>query len=257
MKHTLRNAAILAAAGVATVGMTAPAVAAGSTTYKATLSPLNKSTGSGTVTIELNGDQAVVTEHVSGLAATFNGSAYPHVQHIHIGAQGTCPTAAADKDGDEVVSTTEGQPFYGPIGTSLTLSGDTSPAAGTALTVAPSGAGFDYSRTITLDAATSAALTAGNGVIVVHGLDPATLSAKAQAAKSDLVPTLPLAATSPALCGTLVASQVSQTPSGGASTGGGSTSGLQDRELLLVGGGLILVGGVALAARRRRYTTAS
>ena len=45
---------------------------------------------------------------------------------------------------------------------------------------------------------------ANTGVIVVHGLDPTTLSAKAQAEKSDLVPSLPLAATSPALCGALV-----------------------------------------------------
>ncbi len=42
-------------------------------------------------------------------------------------------------------------------------------------------------------------------MIVVHGLDPATLSKKAQAEKSDLVPSLPLAATSPALCGALTA----------------------------------------------------
>ena len=34
------------------------------------------------------------------------------------------------------------------------------------------------------------AIQANTGVIVVHGLDPATLSAKAQAEKSDLVPAL-------------------------------------------------------------------
>jgi hypothetical protein len=80
--------------------------------------------------------------------------------------------------------------------------------------VAPSGGSFDYSRTFTLDSATMSALTAGKGVVVVvvHGLDPATLSKKAQGEKSDLVPSLPLAATSPALCGVLTASQMSTTP---------------------------------------------
>ncbi|KNH12636.1 hypothetical protein ACU18_18750, partial [Arthrobacter sp. ZBG10] len=64
---------------------------------------------------------------------------------------------------------------------------------------------------------TKAALEAGTAVVVVHGLDPATLSAAGQAAKSDLVPTLPLAATSPALCGTLKAGMAM--PSGGVDTG--------------------------------------
>ena len=49
-------------------------------------------------------------------------------------------------------------------------------------------------------------------MVVVHGLDPATLPAAAQSKPSDLVPSLPLAATSPALCGTLTASQMSACP---------------------------------------------
>ena len=35
-----------------------------------------------------------ITEHVTGLADTFSGKPYPHVQHIHIGAKGECPTIA-------------------------------------------------------------------------------------------------------------------------------------------------------------------
>jgi hypothetical protein len=180
-------------------------------TYSTTLNPLNHSTGSGTFSLVLTGNQAVITEHTAGLAATFKGNPYPHVQHIHVNAKGTCPTTAADTNGDGVISTTEGQPSYGPIGTSLTLSGDTSPAAAAALTVAPSGASYDYTRTITLDSKTVDSITAGTAVIVVHGLDPATLSAKAQGEPSDLVPSLPLAATSPALCGTLVAGALPST----------------------------------------------
>ena len=203
----------------------APAQAAGTTTsFEANLQALNNSGASGTLMLTLSGDQATVTEHATGLAATFSGSAYPHVQHIHIGAKGTCPTAAADTNGDGVISTTEGGPFYGDIGATLSTSGPTTPAAGTVLNIAPSGATIDYSRTITLSAATVAAIQGNTGVIVVHGLDPSTLSAKAQAEKSDLVPSLPLAATSPALCGALVAAQTSAVPTGGAATGAGGTS---------------------------------
>jgi len=228
------------------------ASAASPTTYTATLAPLNHATGSGTVSLMLNGDVATITEHFSGLAATFSGAPYPHVQHIHINGQGQCPTAAADTSGDGVVSTTEGQPAYGPIGTTLSTSGDTSPAAATDLKVAPSGGSFDYSRTITLSADSAANVRAGKAVVVVHGLDPATLSAQAQGESSELVPSLPLAATSPALCGVLVAAQMTVTPAGGAATGGGSTSGLQNTELLAVGGGLVLLAGVGVIAARRR-----
>jgi hypothetical protein len=176
------------------------------------------------------------------------------VQHIHIGAKGTCPTTSADANNDGVISTTEGGPSYGAIGATLSKSGDSSPAAGTTLTVAPSGASFSYSRTITLDSKTMASLKDGTAVIVVHGLDPATLSKKAQGEKSDLVPALPLAATSPALCGTLVASQMSSMPGGSADTGGGSTSGVQDQAVLGLGGALLAVGLGAGALGMRRRT---
>ena len=241
----------LAVGAAALLAMPGSANAADGTSYQATLNALNHSTASGSVSLQLNGSQATITEHVSGLAATFSGKPYPHVQHIHIDGMGQCPTTSADKNGDGVISTTEGAPAYGPIGTTLSTSGDTSPAAGTTLTVAPSGGSFDYSRTITLDAKTLASVTAGKGVIVVHGLDPATLSKTAQGEKSDLVPSLPLAATSPALCGVLSASQMSATPVGSSPTGGGSTSGVEDEALLALGGGLLLAAGGVFVARRR------
>lgn len=231
--------------------MAAPAFAAGGSSYQAELKPMNYVHGSGTVMLTLNGDQATVTEKVSGLATTFSGMPYPHVQHIHIDAKGVCPTMSADTNHDGVISTTEGHPFYGMIGTTLSTSGDTSAAAATDLKVAPGGGTFTYQRTFTLNAATKAALSAGTAVVVVHGLDPATLPKAAQNEKSDLVPSLPLAATSPALCGTLTASQMSQMPSGAAGTGGGSTSGIQDEGMLALGGGLVLAAGGALAMRRR------
>lgn len=254
MKKPLLLLAPAAAIGLAVLAMPGTASAAGNS-YQAQLNALNHSSGSGSVMISLNGSQATITEHFSGLAATFGGKPYPHVQHIHIGAKGQCPTTAADGNNDGVISTTEGAASYGGIGTTLSTSGDTSPAAGTTLTVAPAGASTDYHRTITLDAKTLASVKAGTAVVVVHGLDPATLSKAAQGEKSDLVPSLPLAATSPALCGALAASQMSNIPGGSADTGGGGTAGLQHRGWLEIGGGLMLAGLAASVAGLRRRTS--
>jgi hypothetical protein len=252
MKFT-RIGLALASAGTmvaALVAFGAAPASAQTASYQATLAPLNHASASGTLMLTLDGDQATVTEHATGLAATFNSAPYPHVQHIHINGAGTCPTTAADMNGDGVISTTEGQPSYGPIGATLSTSGPTTPAAATVLNIAPSGATIDYSRTFTLDATTVTAIQSGKAVIVVHGLDPTTLSTKAQGEKSDLVPSLPLAATSPALCGVLTAAQTSAMPSGGVSTGAGGTSGLQDPALFVLGGAL-LAGGLVLFGTRR------
>lgn len=255
----MKKASLLAASSVAVgIGLlAAPGVAAAAgTSYQAQLNAINGSGGSGTFMLTLDGSTATVTEHVSGLAASFNGQPYPHVQHIHIGAKGQCPDMSADTSKDGVISTTEGAPYYGGIGATLSTSGDTSPAAGTTLTVAPSGASFDYQRSFPLDAKTLAAVQGGTAVIVVHGLDPATLPTAAQSEKSDLVPSLPLAATSPALCGTLTASQMSSMPNGAAATGGGSTAGLQHEGLLAGGAALVAAGAVTgVAALRRRTAT--
>jgi hypothetical protein len=247
-------AVAIAAAAFPLLGMT-PASADSGSSYQTQLTALNGSGASGTVMIQLTGTQAKVTEHVNGVAATFTGNPYPHVQHIHGGAKGQCPTMSADSDGDGVISTTEGGPSYGDIQTTLSLSGDTSPAAGTTLEVAPSGGSFDYSRTFEVNQSTIDALEAGTAVIVVHGLDPATLPAAAQNKPSDLVPSLPLAATSPALCGTLAASQMTM-PNGAADTGGGSTTGIEDAGVLATGAGLIAVGAAAGAVALRRRSSA-
>ncbi|WP_295700195.1 CHRD domain-containing protein [Lapillicoccus sp.] len=241
------------AAALSFAAAAAPAHADSGTSYQATLAAINGSGASGTFMLSLNGSTATISEHVTGVAATFSGAAYPHVQHIHGGAMGVCPTTSADTNKDGVISTTEGAPSYGGILTTLSTSGDTTPAAGTNLKTAPSGGSYDYSRTITLDSATVASLKAGTAVVVVHGLDPTTLSAAAQAEKSDLVPSLPLAATSPTLCGKVLASQVTGMPNGGVATGGGSTAGLQN-EGLLAAGGVMLLGAGALVGARRRLT---
>ena len=253
-KFTRGSAAALGALaiGAMSLSMSGVASADGGTSYQANLQQINKSGASGTLMLQLNGNQATITEKVSGLAETFMGKPYPHVQHIHIGGQGQCPTASADTDGNGIVDTVEGQPAYGAVGTTLSTSGDTSAKAATDVTTAPSGSGYDYSRTITLDAASLASVKAGTAVIVVHGLDPTNLSKAAQDAKSKLAPSLPLAATSPALCGPLAASQMGTTPTGAANTGGGSTAGIEDGGLFALGGGmLVAAGGIAFAGRRR------
>jgi hypothetical protein len=219
--------------------------------YQSTLSQLNGSAGSATITLDVTGNQAHVVLNVSGMPATFMDAPYPHVQHIHGGAQGVCPAPSADGNGDGVISTTEGAPSYGGIVTTLSTSGDTSPAAGLDLKVGGQGAAYTVDRTLELNAETKAALQAGTAVVVVHGLDPATLSAAGQAAKSDLAPELPLAATSPALCGTLTAGQMKM-PAGGAATGITQHSGM-DTGALALGGGLALfaLAGGAYVVRRR------
>lgn len=240
---------VLALGGAALSAAPAFAADSGTTSYQAELGALNGSNASGTVMISVAGDQATVDMNVSGLAATFNDAPYPHVQHIHIGG-GSCPTMDADKNGDGIVDTVEGQPAYGMIGTTLSTSGDTSKAAGTDLKVAGMGAAYTYNRTFTVNPETAASIKAGTASVVVHGLDPTTLSAKAQGEKSNLVPTLPLAATSPALCGTLQASQMNM-PAGGAQTGGGGTSNGPDLGMLALGGGLVVAAGGAWLVRRR------
>ena len=250
MRKSLRVLVPLAAASIPLAFMASPASADGGNSFQANLAPDNHSTGSGNLTLTLNGNQATIHETFNGLAATFMGGPYPHVQHIHDGGRGQCPTPSADKNGDGVINTTEGQPAYGPIGTTLSVKGDTSPKAGTDVKIAPAGGSATYNRTITVTSDVANNIRRGNAVIVVHGLDPSTLSKKAQGEKSDLVPSLPLAATSPTLCGVL-----SSMPSGGVATGTGSTSGVQDQALLALGGGLLLAGaGAGAVAARRRKT---
>lgn len=252
MNKTLRLLAVPTLALGALALSTAPAMAHdGDHSYQSTLGQLNGSTATGTVTVDVTGNTAHAVLKVSGLPATFMDAPYPHVQHIHVGAQGVCPAPSADKDGDGVVSTTEGAPFYGAIGTTLSVSGDTSPAAGLDLKLAGQGASYTVDRTFELNPETAAALHDGKAVVVVHGLDPATLSPAAQAAPSDLVPSLPLAATSPALCGTLTAGMAM--PSGGVDTGVATEAGGTNTTALALGGGLMLVAlaGGAYVVRRR------
>ncbi|WP_104182064.1 hypothetical protein [Arthrobacter sp. B0490] len=241
----------LAISAVALAG--SPAMAAHDGTYSSTLGQLNGTTGTGTITLDVAGDQATVNLQVSGLAQTFMDAPYPHVQHIHGGAQGVCPTPANDANGDGIVNVAEGAPGYGDILTTLTTSGATTPAEGLNLALGGQGGTYSINRTITLDDATQKSLAAGTAVVVVHGLDPATAGVPAEvfSSPSELNPDLPLGATSPALCGTLVKAQMGAMPYGGADTGVAQETG-SNAGMVALGGGLVLAvaAGGTFAVRR-------
>jgi hypothetical protein len=229
----------------------ASASAADSTPYQATLNPItaNHVTGSGTAMITLTGNSAEVKVEVSGL---LDGA--PHAQHIHVDALGQCPSAAQQHNGQSSINVADGAPFYGAIGTSLTNAGDTSPAAGLAVTEFPSTGSYTYTRTIDLDPNVTANLQKGTAVLVVHGVDynnNGTYDAVLGA--SELDATLPAEATDPALCGAFTAMQMSGVPSGAADTGGGSTATTGHGAEIGVGvAALLAVGGAAVIAHRRR-----
>ncbi|WP_299167391.1 CHRD domain-containing protein [uncultured Arthrobacter sp.] len=235
----------------------APAMADHATGYySSTLGQLNGTTGTGSITVDVKGTQATVNLEVSGLAETFMGGPYPHVQHLHGLAMGTCPTPADDENGDGIVSVTEGADRYGAIQTTLSTSGDTSPAAGLDLALGGQGGSYTISRTFELNQETQDALDAGTAVVVVHGLDPATAGVSEEVfnSPSDLNPDLPLGATSPALCGTLVASQMGAMPEGGADTGVEQQTG-SNLGMIALGGGLVLAAAAGGTYAVRRSTT--
>src|SRR5215217_2915088 len=85
--------------------------------YKAHLKALNRSGAEGHAKLEKKGNKKVETEiHTKGLAPKL-----PHAQHIHgfKKAVSECPTLALSGR-DNLITTVEGVPAYGPIQVSLT-----------------------------------------------------------------------------------------------------------------------------------------
>ena len=175
----------------------------GHNTVTATLSPLNRSGVHGTATVTVKGNRLDASFDASGLLANA-----PHAAHIHFGATALheCPTQAAD-GGDGQLTTREGLPFYGPVVVSFTTSGDTSPASVLAIdrySTAPGGV-INYDRDgIKTQRTVAEAIAAGEGVVVIHGVDYNDSGAYDFAAgTSDLDPSLPAEATDLAACGVL------------------------------------------------------
>ena len=79
-----------------------------------------------------------------------------------------------DTNGDGHLNTTEGGPAYGDIVVSLTKTGDTSPKSGLAIDrfdTAPGGK-LTYQRgSITVASDVAQAISAGQSVVVIHGVD--------------------------------------------------------------------------------------
>jgi len=242
--------AAFGAAALLPFGMASALAADGSTTAKLSPVALNGAPASGTAMVDVKGSTITVTMAANGLLAD-----QPHAAHIHFGAEARneCPVAGDDTDKDGTLNTTEGGPAYGPIAVSLTKTGDTSPKSGLAVDrfdTAPGGK-IAYQRgSIAVAPDLAAAVSAGKGVVVIHGVDHDKDGKYGGAKKSELDPKLPAEATDPAVCGVLNAA-----PAGGMGTGAGGAaqSGGNESMLLLGGGALLAAAGTGgFAARRAR-----
>jgi hypothetical protein len=170
--------------------------------FKANLNPLNRSGAEGIAFLRKDGRKLHTKIFSTDLAPKL-----PHAQHIHgfKKAVSECPTLAASGR-DNLITTVEGQPSYGPIQVSLTTRGDTSPASGLAVNRFPvaNSVGFVfYHRTFSVPL--KVARNLGKKAIVQHGVD---LNHNGRydfrsAGRSELDPSLPQEATLPANCGVI------------------------------------------------------
>lgn len=189
---------------MAALAVGAPASAA-SATAQASLQPVNDHDASGQAIVDVQGNKISVMIATEGLLP-----GAPHAAHIHFGADARheCPNATDNLDGDFRISTTEGEPAYGPIVVSLTTFGPTdsgmSALAVDRFSTAPGG-DLSYERgSIKVSRAVSEAIQSGEAVVVVHGVDyNHNLEYDFESGTSELTDTLPAEATDPAICGVL------------------------------------------------------
>jgi len=226
-----------------------PAFADGNVNANLKPNPGSGVTGSGTAMVQVTGNTITVTMAATGLLAN-----QPHAAHIHFGADARheCPTLGDDTNKDGHLNTTEGAPAYGAIVVSLTKTGDTSPASGLAVDRFDTAAGgkISYERgSIQVSPDVAAAITKGQSVVVIHGVDYNKDGKYSGDVKSDLDPSLPTEATDPALCGALRVA-----PAGGMATGAGGAAGGTNTGMIALGGAALFAaaGTGVVAARRRR-----
>ena len=177
--------------------------------------PTNQVNGSGTGTVNLDGNKATVTVTTKGL---LNGA--PHAMHIHAGGRGECPPASAARlhNGHRTISTTDGIKFYGPPQVSLTSTGDTSAKSRIDFSRFPHVGDINYTRAITIPQGDADAIRAGNAAVIVHGIDYNHNGFYDNVLdRSELNNSLPGEATAPALCGRLVPSQTASAVTRGGS----------------------------------------
>ncbi len=239
----------LAAGAALTLVAASPAAAQDTQEFTGTFGQLNDSGLSGEVSVSLTGTSAEVTLSIDGVVDLV------HAQHFHgeFGAENVCPTVALDVDGDGLVSTVEGVPSYGTVKASLVTEGPTDASYALAITSFPvaSGGSYEYSRTIELPEELTNDLE--NMIVVVHGIDLDGSGEYDGDAPSSLDESLPLEATIPAGCATLVAAGVTPTGSVAAGAGGtapdDSTSARSTSTLWIVAAG---AGALAVATGVRR-----
>lgn len=252
-----RTGLMLAAAGLLLVSSGSVALAAstsnsqanGGQDFRAVLNSVNgsKATGLATASVDSNGMghfRIVVKNLINA----------PHAQHVHFGvtAAHDCPSPSADANNDGVVDTTEGGPSYGPVQTSLTTTGDTSPASTLAVTRYPTYAnGSEYDRTFQLTADQAQQIRSGQSIVVVHGIDTITPDGKYDgAAVSELDASLPQEATAPAACGPLheVTSSIVNNTTGSATTSGNKA---MDYFAIALGGVALIVALAGFSSSRK------
>jgi Cu/Zn superoxide dismutase len=208
MRTLSRTTKAILAAGILASSLSvvaATTATANSADLTASLQPvaLNGVDGSGTALVTVRGTRIDIAMAASGLLADA-----PHAAHIHFGADARheCPGASDDLDASGTLNTSEGGPAYGPVAVSLTKTGDTSPASALAIDrfdTAPRG-NLTYERgQIKVSQDVAKAVTRGEAVIVIHGVDHNHSGAYDGATASDLDPSLPTEATDPALCGVI------------------------------------------------------
>lgn len=255
MRTTTRHLAPLAiAALVGLPFLAAPASAhdggdtGESVELSGTLTELNDSGASGTAWGMLEGNELHIILETQGL---LDGA--PHAQHVHIGGTNSCPGADVKGTGPGgELQTSDGVPSYGDVRLSLTIEpGMTTGEHALDVMNFPSAGSYKYERIIEVDDATAADISAGKGVVVVHGVDHNGSGTYDGDAKSDLDPSLPAEATNPALCGEFEVAQMAM-PEDGVATGGTGTAGLEQSGFLALGALTLAIGGLGLASTRRR-----
>jgi len=246
--------AALAAIFLSTMMTSAASAGHEGAVYKANLTELNNSGGSGNGTLTVSEDGETMTVQINASGLNLDG---PHAMHIHGIVDGdnvsasTCPTMADDANGDGVLTVLEGAPKYGGVQVSLTTAGDTSADSALAVERYPSGTAVNYNRA-GIDIPDVLKPNLSKVHFVIHGLDEngnGTLDLD-QTERSSLTDDLPREGTAPVLCGTLTvqAGGIIQTGAGGlAETGSDAPA---TATALLGFAGFALLGGFVLRNRK-------
>lgn len=253
MRTTARLTPLVAAAIVGLpIALAGPAAAQDGSELSGTLETLNDSGTTGTVWAMVEGTSVTVKLETSGALAEA-----PHAQHIHIGGKNVCPDPTMEGTGFEgAIRVTDASGSYGGVQVSLTQEpGKTTPDAALDVANFPTG-NASYERTFDVPQDVADQISAGDGVVVVHGVDHNGNGTYDGDQESDLDPSLPSEATDPAACGELNAAQMAM-PEGGVETGGGTTEGTEYAGLLALGTLAFGAGAAGIVASRRRGANAS